>query len=105
MKRLFGWWLAAMALQHGAAFADAEPVATAYPLAPQAAAQGQGSGDAKATQTERWLRAQSSGRYASPHLQRATLAEQELANQRLLDSYSHPIPEFFDDEVGGKLDE
>ncbi|TNE89359.1 MAG: DUF3613 domain-containing protein [Gammaproteobacteria bacterium] len=88
-------------IQVGVVFAGQEEVATAYPLETSPAAVGDGA----QTATESWLRAQSSGRLASPHLQRATLEERELANQRLLDSYRHPIPDFFDEDVGGKVDE
>lgn len=54
-------------------------------------------------QAERWLRIQAKGGAASQQLQQQTPAEQERAYQRLLDSYNHPIPEFFDQEVGGKI--
>lgn len=63
------------------------------------------SADHPPLKTEQWLHIQTSGRYATPHTQTATLVEQELANQRLLDSYSHPIPEFFDEDIGGELDD
>lgn len=42
-----------------------------------------------------WLELQSSGRVASPMLQGQTPTEQELANQRLLDSYKTAIPAAF----------
>lgn len=83
--------------------AETGAVATAYPLDPQLQARSGDHGDTQ-TQTERFLKMQSSGRYASPHLQRATTAERELANQRLLESYQHPIPAFFDEEAGGEID-
>jgi len=44
--------------------------------------------------TEQWLQLQASGKAASTRTQQASAAERELANQRLLDSYSHPIPEY-----------
>lgn len=48
-----------------------------------------------------WLELQRSGRVASPVIQSQSAAERELANQRLLDSYGHAIPEFFDENSGG----
>lgn len=42
-----------------------------------------------------WLELQRSGRVASPIIQSQSDAERELANQRLLNSYGHSIPEFF----------
>jgi len=83
--------------------AETGAVATAYPLDPQSPSGDHGDTQAQ-TQTERFLNMQSSGRHASPHLQRATTAERELANQRLLESYQHPIPAFFDEEVSGEID-
>lgn len=55
------------------------------------------------SKTESWLAIQRDGRAASMKLQTATPAERELAYQRWLDSYSHPIPEFFEQEQGGKM--
>jgi hypothetical protein len=52
--------------------------------------------------TENWLTLQSSGNAASSTPQKATAAEREQAAQRLLDSYKHPIPEFFEQKVGGQ---
>ncbi|OAE10825.1 hypothetical protein AZH11_24585 [Pseudomonas simiae] len=52
--------------------------------------------------TENWLTLQSSGRVASTTPQRATAAEREQAAQRLLESYKHPIPEYFEQKVGGQ---
>ena len=48
--------------------------------------------------SELWLRLQASGGAASQHPQAATAVEQELANQRFLDSYQYPIPEAFVDD-------
>ncbi|ROM49697.1 hypothetical protein BK648_10805 [Pseudomonas poae] len=52
--------------------------------------------------TESWLTLQSSGKLASSTPQKATAAERDQAAQRLLDSYKHPIPEFFEQKVGGQ---
>lgn len=97
--------LVMVATQAGAVFADQNAVATAYPLEVSANNVTPTSSADIGAATEAWLSAQSSGHLASPNLQRSTLEERELANQRLLDSYRHPIPDFFDEDVGGKLDE
>ena len=55
------------------------------------------------TLTERWLRIQAGGQAASTHPQQASPQERELANQRLLDSYRHSIPEFFEQDEGGEI--
>lgn len=52
--------------------------------------------------TESWLTLQTSGRAASTTPQKATAAEREQAAQRLLESYKHPIPEYFEQKVGGQ---
>lgn len=52
--------------------------------------------------TETWLTLQSSGQAASPTQQKASAAERDLATQRWLDSFKHPIPEYFDQKVGGQ---
>ncbi|MBX7274892.1 DUF3613 domain-containing protein [Pseudomonas sp. M5A4_2d] len=52
--------------------------------------------------TENWLTLQSSGRVASTTPQKATAVEREQAAQRLLESYKHPIPEYFEQKVGGQ---
>lgn len=57
------------------------------------------------TQTGHWLRLQREGRLASSYPQTSTPAERELALQRWLDSHKHPIPEFFEQDAGGKLGE
>ena len=51
--------------------------------------------------TESWLTLQSSGKAASSTQQKASAAERDLAAQRLLESYKHPIPEYFDQKAGG----
>lgn len=55
------------------------------------------------TATEAWLQLQREGGAASRHVQAATPAERERSLQRWLDSFEHPIPEFFDEEAGGKV--
>jgi hypothetical protein len=47
-------------------------------------------------QTEGWLQLQVSGQLASSTPQKATPAERENAMQRLIDSYKHAIPEYFE---------
>ena len=54
-------------------------------------------------QTEAWLQLQPSAKAASPIPQTATPAERDLSLQRWLNSYSHEIPEFFDQDKGGKI--
>lgn len=51
--------------------------------------------------SERWLRLQASGGAASQHLQSASPTEQELANQRFLNSYEYAIPESFLEDSSG----
>ena len=55
------------------------------------------------TLTETWLGLQASGEAASTRLQEGSAQERELANKRFLDSYQHPIPEYFDQDQGGKI--
>ena len=52
-------------------------------------------------ETENWMALQLSGREASANPQKTTPAEREQALKRWLDSNKHPIPEFFDQKVGG----
>ncbi|GAB7532598.1 DUF3613 domain-containing protein [Pseudomonas sp. 3A(2025)] len=54
-------------------------------------------------QTEAWLQLQVRGDAASKVVQTPTPSEQEQSLQRWLDSYKHPIPEFYDQESGGKM--
>lgn len=56
------------------------------------------------TRTEMWLQLQREGSAASSHVQTATPAERELSMQRLLDSYTHPIPEYFGEDDGGSFE-
>lgn len=56
-----------------------------------------------ASQAESWLAIQRDGAAASNHKQVLTSAERERSYQRWLDSYQHPIPEFFEqkqDDMG-----
>lgn len=52
-------------------------------------------------ETEHWMALQLSGSVASANPQATTPAEREQALKRWLDSNKHPIPEFFDQKVGG----
>lgn len=52
-------------------------------------------------ETENWLQLQVSGRAQSPIPQTATPQERELSLQRWLDSYTHPIPEYYKQDEGG----
>ncbi|WP_131696692.1 DUF3613 domain-containing protein [Pseudomonas sp. JAI120] len=54
-------------------------------------------------QTEGWLQLQVSGQLASSTPQKATPAERENAMQRLIDSYKHAIPEYFEQKQGGNF--
>ncbi|MBV6826197.1 DUF3613 domain-containing protein [Pseudomonas sp. PD9R] len=55
-------------------------------------------------ETEGWLQLQSSNSAASQKLQTATATERELTLQRWLKSYQHEIPQYFDQDEGGKVD-
>lgn len=59
-----------------------------------------GSSDA-----DKWLQVQREGSQASSTPQRLSDAERELAHQRWLDSFSHPIPEFYERDAGGGFSE
>ncbi|MCP1484514.1 hypothetical protein J3D48_000827 [Pseudomonas fluorescens] len=63
-----------------------------------------GPASAQQQETEGWLQLQARNKVASPTLQTLTPAERELVMQRWLKSYQHEIPEFFDQEQGGKVD-
>ena len=71
------------------------------PLSAQAIDAGPAS--AQQQETEGWLVLQSRNKAASPKPQSATATERELAMQRWLKSYQHEIPQFFDQDVGGKV--
>lgn len=70
------------------------------PLAAQAIDPGPASPQQQ--ETEGWLLLQSRNKAASQTPQAATPTERDLAYQRWLQSFSHPIPEFFEQEAGGK---
>lgn len=70
------------------------------PLAASAIEPGPSSNNQK--ETENWLQLQVSGSVRSPVNQVATAAERERSLQRWLDSYSHPVPEFYGQDEGGK---
>lgn len=63
-----------------------------------------GPASAQQQETEGWLQLQSRNKVASPKVQTATPTERELTMQRWLKSYQHEIPQFFDQEQGGKVD-
>ncbi|MCU1741852.1 MULTISPECIES: DUF3613 domain-containing protein [unclassified Pseudomonas] len=54
-------------------------------------------------QTEKWLQLQVVGTQQSPAPQVATPSEREQSLQRWLDSYKHPIPDFFKQDSAGSL--
>ena len=60
--------------------------------------------DRPETQTQRWLQVQREGEAASSHAQTAMPAERERAMQRLLESFTHPIPEYFGEDDGGSFE-
>ena len=53
-------------------------------------------------ETEGWLKLQISRQAASHTPQTSTATERELSMQRWLKSYQHEIPEFFDQDAGGR---
>ncbi|MHC8322530.1 DUF3613 domain-containing protein [Pseudomonas sp. GB2N2] len=55
-------------------------------------------------ETEGWLQLQSRNQAASTKPQTSTATERELSMQRWLKSYEHAIPQFFDQDQGGKVD-
>ena len=55
-------------------------------------------------ETEGWLQLQRSNKAASTQQQTSTATERELSMQRWLKSYEHEIPQFFDQDEGGKVD-
>ncbi len=62
-----------------------------------------GPSSAQQKETDAWLQLQPSAKAASPIPQTATPAERDLSLQRWLNSYSHEIPDFFDQGKGGKI--
>lgn len=81
--------------------AEAYPLEESAPLSAAASAPPAVSSGPALTQTEQWLRIQAGGHAASARTQEATALERELSMQRLLESYQHPIPMFFDQDEGG----
>ncbi|MCM8739854.1 DUF3613 domain-containing protein [Pseudomonas koreensis] len=63
-----------------------------------------GPASAQQQETEGWLLLQSRNKVASPKPQTTTPIERELTMQRWLKSYQHEIPQFFDQDQGGKVD-
>lgn len=57
------------------------------------------------TVADTWLQIQREGSQASATPQQLSASEQELANQRWLDSFTHPIPDFFERDAGGGFGE
>lgn len=55
------------------------------------------------SQADVWLNAQRDGRYASKHIQSATPLEYEMSLKRWTESYTHPIPEYYDQGAGGSF--
>ncbi|NWA00595.1 DUF3613 domain-containing protein [Pseudomonas gingeri] len=54
-------------------------------------------------ETENWLQLQVRGQQRSPTPQVATPSEREQSLQRWLDSYKHPIPDFYKQDEGGRV--
>ncbi|MGE8410753.1 MAG: DUF3613 domain-containing protein [Pseudomonas sp.] len=77
-------------------------VLLALPLAAQAIDPGPASPQQQ--ETEGWLLLQSRNLAASPQPQTATASERELALQRWLKKYKYEIPDFYDPDVGGKIE-
>ncbi|AMQ82654.1 DUF3613 domain-containing protein [Pseudomonas glycinae] len=63
-----------------------------------------GPASAQQQETEGWLLLQSRNKAASNKPQTSTPTERELSMQRWLKSYTHEIPEFFDQKQGGTVD-
>lgn len=61
------------------------------------------SSSAPQKQTEAWLQLQASGRAASSIPQPQAPIERDLSMQRWLNSYEHPIPEFFEQKKAGAV--
>lgn len=54
-------------------------------------------------QTEDWLQLQASGKAASPIPQPQAPIERDLTMQRWLNTYQHPIPDFYEQKKGGSV--
>ncbi|WP_166218299.1 DUF3613 domain-containing protein [Pseudomonas atagonensis] len=63
-----------------------------------------GPASAQQQETEGWLVLQSRNKAASPKAQTATATERDLAMQRWLKKYQYEIPDFYDPDVGGKIE-
>lgn len=111
-KRQYVLWSLAL-LSGGVLAATAEPIDTsvaamlsaprvqhATPLMPPVKPPAQNEAE-QPPASQRWLRLQASGGAASQHLQAASPTEQELANQRFLNSYEYAIPESFLEDSSG----
>jgi len=100
---------AAGVLTCAVAVVASEPGAEAYPLGDSARLSAATSAPPAVpagpplTLTEQWLRAQAGGHAATSRPQEASAMERELSLRRLLDSYQHPIPMFFDQDEGGDI--
>jgi len=53
--------------------------------------------------TEQWMQLQIRGVVASPIRQTASATERDLAMQRWLNSFSYPIPQYFDQDAAGQM--
>ncbi|WPN59529.1 DUF3613 domain-containing protein [Pseudomonas sp. P9_31] len=53
--------------------------------------------------TEQWMQLQIRGVVASPILQTASATERDLAMQRWLNSFTYPIPAFFEQKGAGEI--
>lgn len=62
-----------------------------------------GPSSATQQQTEAWLQLQVSGKAASSIAQPSSPIERDLSMQRWLDSYQHPIPDFYEQKKGGSV--
>jgi hypothetical protein len=54
-------------------------------------------------QTDAWLQLQASGKAASSVPQPSSPVERDLSMQRWLNSYQHPIPDFYEQKKGGNV--
>ncbi|WP_397450082.1 DUF3613 domain-containing protein [Pseudomonas sp. NA-150] len=63
----------------------------------------QGPSSAQQQETELWLQLQPSATAASTVPQTMTQAERDLSFQRWLKSYTHDIPDFYEQKKGGEV--
>ena len=73
----------------------------ALPLTAQAIDAGPASPQQQ--ETEGWLQLQARNKVASDKPQTASATERELAMQRWLKSFQHEIPQFWEQDAGGKV--